>query len=556
MAIYDFFLSRNNGPTVANYVGHTGRLFYDPAERVLRISNGSTMGGEVFNGYVAVSATEPTQNFEGQVWLDPDTSALSIYHNNEFIPTVNVATETILGGVKLGPGVVTNPEGQIIIDSSGLDFSFGDIVSITGQYEDSTSYAVLKTINLDEDLYFQSSGSGSINVIGEFRVYKTDGDVEGAVAVEPIFKVKSDGQIQMLVPGADSQEGALTIVGGLDGVFQAPVNAGVMLHVTGIAGTPGVPSRIYNDAQNAFGAFVTRRYNGTAASPTAVLADEEILRLTGTAHNGTLIPGTANQRIVYVARGNQTTSNQGGAIELWATPLNSITLAKIATVDSVGITLESGKVLTGNVTGNVSGNAGTVTNGVYTTDTGTVTNTMLAGSIANNKLSNSSITVNGTAIALGASGTVTAAAGTLTGTTLNSTVVTSSLTSVGTLGSLAVTNSITATNYTGLVTHSIRNAGNVTGTTLTLNVTTDDIVKCTFTDAFTVAFSNIIAGRVITLIATNTSAVDTDIITAGISSVNMQGDNTLTITEQTTAVITYYSLDGDVANIYASARFV
>lgn len=42
--------------------------------------------------------------------------------------------------------------------------------------------------------------------------------------------------------------------------------------------------------------------------------------------------------------------------------------------------------LVGNVTGNVSGNAGTVTNGVYTTDTGTVTNAMLAGSIAAGKL--------------------------------------------------------------------------------------------------------------------------------------------------------------------------
>jgi hypothetical protein len=68
---------------------------------------------------------------------------------------------------------------------------------------------------------------------------------------------------------------------------------------------------------------------------------------------------------------------------------------------------------------------------------------MLAGSIANNKLANSSITVNGTSISLGSSGTVTAAAGTLTGTTLNSTVVSSSLTSVGTLTNLSVTNTIT-----------------------------------------------------------------------------------------------------------------
>jgi len=49
----------------------------------------------------------------------------------------------------------------------------------------------------------------------------------------------------------------------------------------------------------------------------------------------------------------------------------------------------------------IGGNAGTVTNGVYTTDTGTVTNTMLAGSIANAKLTNSSITFGSTAQALG-----------------------------------------------------------------------------------------------------------------------------------------------------------
>jgi len=114
---------------------------------------------------------------------------------------------------------------------------------------------------------------------------------------------------------------------------------------------------------------------------------------------------------------------------------------------------------------------------------------------------------------------------------------------------------VTATNYTGKVTHSIRDAGNATGTTLTLDVITDDIVKCTFTDAFTVAFGNIIPGRVVTLIATNTSGADTDIITTGISAVNMQGDSTLTVTQQTTAVITYYSLDSNVGSIYASAVY-
>ena len=75
---------------------------------------------------------------------------------------------------------------------------------------------------------------------------------------------------------------------------------------------------------------------------------------------------------------------------------------------------------------NSSTGAISVSNGVYTTDTGTVTNTMLAGSIANAKLVNSAITINGTSTALGGSisvGTVTSViagsyltGGTITGT--------------------------------------------------------------------------------------------------------------------------------------------
>jgi len=74
--------------------------------------------------------------------------------------------------------------------------------------------------------------------------------------------------------------------------------------------------------------------------------------------------------------------------------------------------------LTGNVTGNVSGNAGTAT----TLQTPR--------------------NINGVSFNGSADITITAAAGTLTGTTLNPTVVTSSLTSVGTLANLTVTNPI------------------------------------------------------------------------------------------------------------------
>jgi len=68
--------------------------------------------------------------------------------------------------------------------------------------------------------------------------------------------------------------------------------------------------------------------------------------------------------------------------------------------------------LTGNVTGTVSGNAGTVTNGVYTTDTGTVTSTMIAnGTIVNADINSAAAIdktkISGTAVTLADTGTVT-----------------------------------------------------------------------------------------------------------------------------------------------------
>jgi hypothetical protein len=68
--------------------------------------------------------------------------------------------------------------------------------------------------------------------------------------------------------------------------------------------------------------------------------------------------------------------------------------------------------LTGNVTGTVSGNAGTVTNGVYTTDTGTVTSTMIAnGTIVDADINASAAIaatkISGTAITAADTGTVT-----------------------------------------------------------------------------------------------------------------------------------------------------
>jgi len=110
--------------------------------------------------------------------------------------------------------------------------------------------------------------------------------------------------------------------------------------------------------------------------------------------------------------------------------------------------------LTGNVTGSVSGNAGTVTNGVYTTDTGTVTATMLAGSIPSSKLTTTGISAATYGSATVIPGITVDTAGRVTGATgfdipgSSSNIQYSSLgvgtTASGTVGEIRATNQITS----------------------------------------------------------------------------------------------------------------
>jgi hypothetical protein len=98
-----------------------------------------------------------------------------------------------------------------------------------------------------------------------------------------------------------------------------------------------------------------------------------------------------------------TTSTGSGANVLGTSP--TISSPTITGTGAIAGTFTGN--LTGNVTGNVSGSAGTVTNGVYTTDTGTVTSTMIANDTIVNADINTSAGIAYSKLSLG--GTITSA---------------------------------------------------------------------------------------------------------------------------------------------------
>lgn len=134
---------------------------------------------------------------------------------------------------------------------------------------------------------------------------------------------------------------------------------------------------------------------------------------------------------------------------------NTFAIDTSITVDKTTTQVLTNKAITGSFTGNLTGNADTVTNGIYSTDTATVTNTMLAGSIANNKLSNSKVTIGSTQVNLGDTATTLAGL--------------SSVTSTSFIGALTgnastVTNGVYTTD-TGTVTNAML-AGSITNNKL------------------------------------------------------------------------------------------
>ena len=159
-----------------------------------------------------------------------------------------------------------------------------------------------------------------------------------------------------IVSTLNTTQGAVEITGNASGLYQTPVNSGVMLQVTGQLSQPG---RIYNDGQNNYPVYVGRRYNGNVVTPSQVLNNQDVVRFGGTAYTSGGWFGNGIGRFAVLANEDQTLTSQGSRIELLVTPngSNSSSISNVVTLTSSLMTVKTDIVTTGNLIGNVTGTA-------------------------------------------------------------------------------------------------------------------------------------------------------------------------------------------------------
>jgi hypothetical protein len=348
-----------------------------------------------------------------------------------------------------------------------------------------------------------------------------------------VLSIAVAGDFPTLNQNTTGSAATLTTSRNINGVA---FNGSADITVTAAAGTltgTTLNATVVNSSLTRVGTVTSGTWSGLFGA----VSGANLTNITAANIVGTLPNSVLGNTTIYVGTTavtlNRASSNLGltgiTSVAMPGATSGTITLTPAATAGTTAITIPA--------------TAGTL---VTTGDIGTVTNAMLAGSIANAKLANSAITIGTTAISLGSANTtlagltsvsstaftgaltgnattattlatsrningvafngsanitVTAAAGTLTGATLASGVTASSLTSVGTLSSLTVSGTTSLTGATTFVGSAATTPAAVafSATAMTIPCASSNVFTTTFTANVTVApaFSNLKDGQTI-----------------------------------------------------------
>jgi hypothetical protein len=219
--------------------------------------------------------------------------------------------DTTTGNIRLSDGVTAGGQPLTLSTTSG---TIGDFVITANN---------ITTINPNEDINLISNGTGQINIAGQLHVHPTSSSLSSIEA----FSVNQYGEVKIVDAYANVNTAVINLTGNADGSFSTPTLTGVMFQQTG---QPGAVSRLYNDGNANYSLFVGRRYNGSSASPTQVLAGQVIVRYGANGYaTGSGFSTFGQARMEIAAAENFTSSAQGTTINFYTTPAGTTTLQTV-----------------------------------------------------------------------------------------------------------------------------------------------------------------------------------------------------------------------------------
>lgn len=131
----------------------------------------------------------------------------------------------------------------------------------------------------------------------------------------------------------------LLITGSANDAYGIPSNPGYTIQTVSPDGQGNrIVAEAYGSLSNGYASFIGRRARGTASSPSAIQANDIIVRLGGNGYGSTKFSQFSDARIEFVATENHTDTSKGTQIQFWTTAVGSNSASQIGTMNGNTVT--------------------------------------------------------------------------------------------------------------------------------------------------------------------------------------------------------------------------